>query len=64
MSGVAQAKTAWRFFPWFVAGAMALVVAVNVGMAYLAIHTFPGTVEKSAGEQGIAATAPKRPAPR
>jgi len=32
----------WRFFPWFIAGGMAIVVAVNFGMAYTALHTFPG----------------------
>jgi nitrogen fixation protein FixH len=32
----------WRFFPWFVTAGMAVVVAVNFGMAYTALHTFPG----------------------
>ncbi len=64
MSATMPPKSAWRFFPWFVAGAMAVVVAVNLGMAYLAIQTFPGVVEKTAGEQGIAASAPKLPARR
>jgi nitrogen fixation protein FixH len=35
-------RNIWRFFPWFIAGGMALVVAVNGFMAYTALHTFPG----------------------
>jgi nitrogen fixation protein FixH len=37
-----RASTIWRFFPWFIAGGMAVVVVVNFGMAYTALHTFPG----------------------
>ncbi len=40
----APVRSAWRFFPHFVALGLGLVVAVNVGMAYLAISTFPGEV--------------------
>ncbi|MCW3476762.1 FixH family protein [Limobrevibacterium gyesilva] len=32
----------WRFFPWVVAGAMGVVILVNLGMAYSAVHGFPG----------------------
>jgi nitrogen fixation protein FixH len=39
----------WRWFPWAIAGAMALVVAVNLGMVYAALHTFPG----QAGNDGF-----------
>jgi nitrogen fixation protein FixH len=35
-------RSAWRFFPWWVTGAMSVVIAVNVGMVYSALHTFPG----------------------
>jgi nitrogen fixation protein FixH len=35
-------RSAWRFFPLAVIGAMGVVIAVNVGMAWSAIHTFPG----------------------
>jgi nitrogen fixation protein FixH len=38
-----QRRSAWRFFPLAVIVAMAVVVAVNVGMAWSAIRTFPGT---------------------
>jgi nitrogen fixation protein FixH len=37
-------RTLWRFFPWFVAVAMSMVIAVNGVMAYSALHTFPGNV--------------------
>jgi nitrogen fixation protein FixH len=40
----AEARSAWRFFPLVVAAALGVVVLVNVGMAYIAISTFPGTV--------------------
>jgi len=32
----------WSFFPWFIAGGMGLVIAVNGFMAYSALSTFPG----------------------
>jgi nitrogen fixation protein FixH len=35
-------RSAWRFFPLAVGAAMAVVIAVNVGMAWSAIRTFPG----------------------
>lgn len=35
-------QTIWRFFPWFLTAAMSVVVVVNFGMAYTALHTFPG----------------------
>ena len=38
----AEAKSPWRHYPWFLTGAMTVVVAVNFGMAYTALHTFPG----------------------
>ncbi|MGD0433087.1 MAG: FixH family protein [Acetobacteraceae bacterium] len=41
--GALQPRNIWRFFPWFIAAAMGVVVAVNFGMAYTALHTFPGT---------------------
>ena len=40
--GAGNPGTVWRFFPWFVAAAMTAVVAVNFGMVYAALHTFPG----------------------
>ena len=36
------ARSVWRFFPWLVVAAMGVVVAVNAGMIYSALHTFPG----------------------
>ena len=41
--------SAWRFFPWYVAGSMAVVVAVNVFMATTALRTFPGTASGGEG---------------
>jgi nitrogen fixation protein FixH len=35
-------RSAWRFFPLAVIGAMTVVVVVNVGMAWSALRTFPG----------------------
>ncbi|HLY89670.1 MAG TPA: FixH family protein [Acetobacteraceae bacterium] len=46
-----QGRSAWRFFPWAVVGAIALVVAVNAGMVYAALHSFPGAAE---GDEGFA----------
>jgi nitrogen fixation protein FixH len=37
-----QLRSAWRFFPWAVVAALGLVVAVNIGMAWSALRTFPG----------------------
>jgi nitrogen fixation protein FixH len=42
-------RTIWSFFPWFITAGMSVVVAVNVGMAYTALHTFPG----EAGSDGF-----------
>jgi nitrogen fixation protein FixH len=46
-----QGRSAWRFFPWAVVGAIAVVVAVNAGMVYAALHSFPGAAE---GDEGFA----------
>jgi nitrogen fixation protein FixH len=32
----------WRFFPLAVIGGLGLVVVVNAGMVYTALHSFPG----------------------
>ena len=42
--------SAWLLFPWAVAAAILLVVAVNAGMVFAALHTFPG----QAGDEGFA----------
>jgi len=39
----------WRLFPWAIAAAMGVVFAVNGGMIYAALHSFPG----SAGSGGF-----------
>lgn len=43
-------RSAWRLFPWAVIAVMALVVAVNAGLVFAALHTFPG----QAGDAGFA----------
>ena len=37
-----QRSSPWRWFPWALAVAMGVVVAVNMGMVYAALHSFPG----------------------
>jgi len=37
-----RARSPWRLFPWAVAGFMSIVVAVNLGMVWSALHSFPG----------------------
>ncbi len=41
--------SAWKWFPLGLAGSMAVVMAVNFGMIYAALHTFPG----QAGSDGF-----------
>lgn len=45
-----QRRSAWRFFPVALIASMALVVAVNAGMVYAALHSFPGATE---GDEGF-----------
>jgi nitrogen fixation protein FixH len=35
-------RNVWHYFPWFIAAAMGVVIAVNSFMAYSALSTFPG----------------------
>ena len=42
-------RLSWNLFPWAIGAGMAVVVAVNVGMAVSAIGTFPG----KAGRDGF-----------
>lgn len=63
MTSIAAApRSLWRYFPWFVALALALVVGVNATMAYIAIKTFPGTVVDHA-PVGVTASS-KLPVPK
>ena len=48
-SGGTSRRSAWRWFPWLAGAAMGVVVAVNAGMIYAALASFPG----SAGEEGF-----------
>jgi nitrogen fixation protein FixH len=42
-------RSAWRFFPWAIGASLGLVMVVNFGMIYAALHTFPG----KAGSDGF-----------
>jgi nitrogen fixation protein FixH len=44
-----ERRTPWRWFPWWIIGSMLLVVAVNGGLIYFALSTFPG----QAGHDGF-----------
>lgn len=44
-------RSLWRFFPLGVVAAMSVVIAVNAGMIYSALHTFPGA---AGGDEGFA----------
>ena len=43
LPGESSRRSAWRFFPWAVVAALGVVIVVNVGMAWSALSTFPGT---------------------
>ncbi len=40
--GAAAAHSAWRFFPWYVAGALGVVMVVNAALTWFAVTSFPG----------------------
>ena len=42
-------RSSWQWFPWAIAGALAVVVIVNAGMMWAALSTFPG----AAGSDGF-----------
>jgi len=44
-----QRRSAWRFFPWAVAGSLGFVMFVNAGLVWSALSTFPG----AAGNDGF-----------
>jgi nitrogen fixation protein FixH len=50
-SALPQRRSVWRFFPLAVIVSMAVVVAVNAGMVYVALHSFPGA---TGGDEGFA----------
>lgn len=35
-------RSTWRFFPWYIALGLSVVIAVNIGMVTFALRTFPG----------------------
>src|SRR5215475_12327788 len=43
-------RSLWRFFPLAIAAGLGLVVVVNAGLVYAALHSFPG----KAGDEGFA----------
>jgi nitrogen fixation protein FixH len=38
-------RSAWRWFPWAMIGALGIVVVVNFGMVWAALRTFPGVAQ-------------------
>ena len=42
-------RSAWDWFPWAIAAALAVVILINAGMIWAALATFPG----QAGEDGF-----------
>jgi nitrogen fixation protein FixH len=42
-------RSLWRFFPLAIVAGLGLVVVVNAGMVYAALHSFPG----QAGDEGF-----------
>ncbi len=47
--GTPEERSRWWLFPWAITVVMLIVIAVNGGMVYLAMHTFPG----QAGSDGF-----------
>jgi nitrogen fixation protein FixH len=43
-------RSIWRFFPLAIVGGLGIVVMVNLGMVYAALHSFPG----KAGDEDFA----------
>lgn len=43
-----------RLIPWYFVAAFALLIMVDGGMAYLAVHTNPGTVTDAPYQRGLA----------
>lgn len=50
-SAPSQGRSAWRYFPLAVIVSMAVVIAVNAGMVYAALYSFPGA---AGGDEGFA----------
>ena len=52
MSDVSSADRSWRWFPWAIVAAFAVIIAVNGTVAYLALDTAPGLVTEHPFELG------------
>ena len=48
-SNPSPGRSAWRYYPHAVILGMAVVVAVNAGMIYVALHSFPGAAGSDEG---------------
>jgi nitrogen fixation protein FixH len=48
------ARSPWRFFPLAMAGALVLVMAVNAGMVWSALNTFPGAAQNDGFDESNA----------
>lgn len=42
----------WRWFPWILVAAFAVIFAVNGSLVYFALHTMPGVVSEHSFELG------------
>ena len=50
----AAPRSAWRWFPWALAGVMLLVFAANGGLIYWALATFPGATNNDGFDESNA----------
>jgi nitrogen fixation protein FixH len=44
-ASVSVPRSPWRWFPWALIGALGVVIVVNFGMVWAALHTFPGVAQ-------------------
>ncbi len=54
MPPAAAPRSAWRWFPWALAGVMLLVFAANGGLIYWAMATFPGATNNDGFDESNA----------
>ncbi len=46
--------SAWKWFPWWIAGGLGVTIAVNIGLIWAAAHSFPGEAATKPYEVGTA----------
>lgn len=47
MPATTTTRSAWRYFPWAICGALGLVVSVNAAMITTAVTSFPGKLGRN-----------------